>query len=212
LVAQQRCRRPWQVAMKKIYLAGPDVFLKDGREIGRRKREMCAAFDFEGLFPLDQSPEIETDARAIFAANRALLQQAEIGLFNLSPFRGPSADPGTVFELGVLFQRGKPLFGYSNTAALYQDRVAGPGAPTNFLTDSQGHLIENFQLIDNLMIVRAIEESGGEIVTREETDNSAANSLTAFAAFVACIEVIVQRCGCGKLTTSRSPFRAINAK
>jgi len=181
--------------MKKIYLAGPDVFLKNGREIGRRKQEICAAFDLEGLFPLDQSPEIETDARAIFAANRALLDQAEIGLFNLSPFRGPSADPGTVFELGVLFQRGKPLFGYSNTVVLYRDRVAGPGAPTHLLTDAQGHLVENFQLIDNLMIVRAIEESGGAIVTREEADNSGADSLAAFTAFAACIEVVLRRCG-----------------
>ena len=73
----------------KISLAGPDVFLADAVEIGRQKLELCRHFGFQGIFPLDQD---EADAFGIFRANRSLMRQADIGLFNLTPFRGPSAE------------------------------------------------------------------------------------------------------------------------
>jgi nucleoside 2-deoxyribosyltransferase len=37
----------------KIYLAGPDVFLPDAVDIGRRKVELCARHGLIGLYPLD---------------------------------------------------------------------------------------------------------------------------------------------------------------
>ena len=37
----------------KIYLAGPDVFLPDAIEIGRRKADICARHGLTGLYPLD---------------------------------------------------------------------------------------------------------------------------------------------------------------
>jgi nucleoside 2-deoxyribosyltransferase len=79
--------------------------------VGRQKSEMCRAFGFEGLFPLDNDPEVGGDAVSIFRKNCALMRQADIGMFNLTPFRGPSADPGTVFELGFMFARDKPVYG-----------------------------------------------------------------------------------------------------
>src|SRR5437899_12125756 len=91
----------------KIYLAGPDVFLADARAVGERKKALCQEFGFEGLFPLDNDEDVGADAAKIFRANCSLMRQADIGLFNLTPFRGPSADAGTVFELGFLFARGK---------------------------------------------------------------------------------------------------------
>ena len=106
----------------KISLAGPDVFLADAVEIGRQKLELCRHFGFQGIFPLDQD---EADAFGIFRANRSLMRQADIGLFNLTPFRGPSADAGTVFELGFLYARHKPVYGYASTAMPYAERVEG---------------------------------------------------------------------------------------
>lgn len=41
---------------------------------------------------------------------------------NLTPFRGPSADAGTVYELGFMSGRIKPSFGYSNVPGSYFDR------------------------------------------------------------------------------------------
>ena len=103
-----------------IYLAGPDVFLANALEVGERKRELCRRFGFEGLFPLDQDESVGADAAKIFQANCALMRRADIGLFNLTPFRGPSADCGTVFELGfALITRREP----SDTVKRFATRV-----------------------------------------------------------------------------------------
>ena len=36
-----------------IYLAGPDVFLPNAIEVGKKKKAICEEFGFEGLFPAD---------------------------------------------------------------------------------------------------------------------------------------------------------------
>ena len=180
-----------------IYLAGPDVFVPNAVEIGRRKKELCREFGFEGLFPADNEAEVK-DAAAIFKVNCALMSQADAGFFNLTPFRGPSADPGTVFELGYMFAGGKPLFGYSSMAPAYRPRVEsnfGPmyesgGRPF----DRDGLAVENFGLADNLMIARSIEESGGTFVSVEEAGGSNAETLIALKAFRACLDCLRQQC------------------
>ena len=57
----------------KIYLAGPDVFLPDAIEIGRRKAAICARYGLTGLYPLDNAVDLAaTDASlAIFKGNQA---------------------------------------------------------------------------------------------------------------------------------------------
>ena len=85
----------------KVYLAGPDVFLPDADRIGRLKRDICKRHGLEGLFPLDGNPP-ESDeplSLRVFRANTTLMDQADAIIANLTPFRGPSADCGTVFEL-----------------------------------------------------------------------------------------------------------------
>ena len=41
-------------------------------------------------------------------------------MYNADTFRGPSADAGTVYELGYMAGRGKLCFGYSNDPAVYR--------------------------------------------------------------------------------------------
>ena len=60
----------------------------------------------------------------IFARNLALMRRADLIIANLTPFRGVSADPGTVFELGWFDGAGKPVYGYSNVAANLETRIA----------------------------------------------------------------------------------------
>ena len=87
---------------QKIYLAGPEVFLPDADDIGLRKKALCEKYGFVGLFPLDNEiANLPADGRldqAIYAANLVLMKEADIGICNLTPFRGISADAGTVFE------------------------------------------------------------------------------------------------------------------
>ena len=63
----------------KIYLAGPDVFLPDAVEIGRRKAAICARHGMTGLYPLDNAVDLTApDASlAIFKGNEAMMDAAD---------------------------------------------------------------------------------------------------------------------------------------
>ena len=39
---------------KRVYLAGPDVFLANARDIGARKRAICERHGLIGVFPGDE--------------------------------------------------------------------------------------------------------------------------------------------------------------
>lgn len=183
-----------------IYLAGPDVFLPDVHDVGRRKQELCSSFGFEGLFPFEAEPGAAADATTIYLKNRALMDRADLGVFNLTPFRGPSADVGTVFELGYMAGHAIPVFGYAATSVPYLRRVERVhGALTDragFQWDQDGNMVEDFGLFDNLMIVRAIEEAGGTLSLVDE------NSLAAFQAFEACLASICNAFQAGRLNES----------
>src|SRR5579871_489404 len=102
------------VGKAKIYLAGPDVFLPDPKRMGMLKKRLCAEHGFEGLYPFDNDvPPGQGMDRVIYRANITMIRQSDLGIFNLTPFHGPSADVGTVFELGMMAGLGKPVFGYT---------------------------------------------------------------------------------------------------
>jgi nucleoside 2-deoxyribosyltransferase len=153
----------------KVYLAGPDVFLPDAVAIGARKKEICARFGLIGLFPLDDKIE-ETGGTAplslrIFRSCTAMMDDADAVIAHLTPFRGPSADAGTVYELGYMAARGKLCTGYTNRRDSYADRIEpAPGVAPDVTglanLDCEGHVIENFGLTDNLMIVHALDVFG----------------------------------------------------
>src|SRR5258708_32192920 len=96
----------------KISLAGPDVFLPDAVDIGRRKVELCKRHGLIGLYPLDNAIDIaaEDASLRIFRGNETMMIEADAIIANLTPFRGPGADAGTVYELGFIAGRGKHSF------------------------------------------------------------------------------------------------------
>jgi nucleoside 2-deoxyribosyltransferase len=117
----------------KVYLAGPDVFLPDAMAIGRRKQEICVRFGLTGLFPLDNAiNETATGvppSMQIFRGCMAMMEEADAVIAHLTPFRGLSADAGTVFELGYMVARGKMCAGYTNRRDSYAGRIErGPGS------------------------------------------------------------------------------------
>jgi len=182
--------------VRKIYLAGPDVFLPDAVAIGRRKKELCDQYGFEGLFPFDN--EIDPNQvrerldRAIYRANVKMLRGADIGICNLTPFRGPSADVGTVFELGMLVGLGKQVFGYTNIAADLLDRTKLVDKLTfdpsrQAWCDSNNMTVENFGNADNLMIDDSlIEHTGRPIVRHNARPDDLFHDL---AGFEACLRL-----------------------
>src|SRR3979490_533168 len=108
-----------------IYLAGPDVFLPDAVEIWRRKAELCTRHGLIGLYPLDNAidPAAEDASLRIFRGNETLMIEADAIIANLTPFRGPGADPGTVYELGYMAGRGKLCLHCYQHIATHSERV-----------------------------------------------------------------------------------------
>jgi nucleoside 2-deoxyribosyltransferase len=175
----------------KAYLAGPDVFLPDAPEHARRKVAICARHGITGRPPLNEDAESLESLpggeawRAIFRMCLAIMEECDIVIANLTPFRGPSADAGTLVELGWFLGRGKPVFGYSNTALPFAERsrrhleaVADP---------LPGLSVEGFGLPDNLMIPGAVLAGGGHtMVLPPDGRDRAFDTLDVFER---CVEV-----------------------
>ncbi|MBT5606586.1 MAG: nucleoside 2-deoxyribosyltransferase [Lentisphaerae bacterium] len=166
--------------MKRVYLAGPDVFLTNALDIAQKKKRICAAHDLEGVFPLDQELDLtglppRRQGLAIFAANAHLMDGCDYCIANCTPFRGPSMDVGTAVEIGHMHALGKRIWGYTNVAGDYATRVLEP----------DGMDVEEFGLADNLMIEGAIEASGGCLVREDAPDDQRYTWLEAFGRCVA---------------------------
>lgn len=149
----------------RIYLAGPDVFLTDAVEVGQAKKDLCARYGFEGVFPMDPVPGAqardEADPHDIYRVCIAHMERCDILIADMTPFRGPSMDVGTAFEMGFATARGTPIFGYSNALGPYNARVpTGPSNGDPRPRDIDGLLIEEFGLQDNLMVACACSDSG----------------------------------------------------
>ena len=175
--------------MTSVYLAGPDVFLEDAVGMGRRKCAICSQNGFQGLFPLDAEvadsagPGLST---RIYKANIALIRQSDAVIANLTPFRGVSADVGTVFEVAFALALGKRVFAYSNVTSSLRERVAdtfgirhGSDA-TGRVFSGDGMVVEDFDLPDNLMIAEAIRTQGWDIVTGPVAESETLTSLDQF--------------------------------
>jgi nucleoside 2-deoxyribosyltransferase len=183
----------------KVYLAGPDVFLPDATTVGAYKKEICARFGLMGLFPLDHEiNETEGESEAplsmrIFRSCTAMMDDADAVIAHLTPFRGPSADAGTVFELGYMAARGKICAGYTNRPGSYAGRIERiPGValgadPSGGLVslDREGHVIEDFGLLDNLMIAHALDAFGHPMVVPDVEPADIWRDLTQFEECVA---------------------------
>src|ERR1700738_910456 len=169
----------------KIYLAGPDVFPPDAVDIGRRKAELCPRHGLIGLYPLDNAidPAAEDASLRIFRGNEAMMIEADAIIANLTPFRGPGADTGTVYELGFMAGRGKLCLGYSNNPSSYADRVrefTDVSSRDGRLIDAQGLTVENFGVSDNLMMGHALDLHGCALVTPRQAPADIWHDLGAF--------------------------------
>jgi len=164
---------------RRVYLAGPDVFFPDAVAVGARKKAICSQHGFEGIFPLDAELDLAglsppEQGYRCFDAMIELMESCDFAIANLTPFRGPSMDVGTAVEIGYMHGRGKPVFGYTNVAASYAERVA-----------PDGFLIEPFDLVDNLMVEGPIHDSGVHVIRSSVPSEEIYASLEGFSACVA---------------------------
>lgn len=151
------------MANKRIYLAGPEVFLREAKAVGERKKMLCRKFGFEGVFPLDIEVNVEGKAAreiglCISSVNEGLIKSCDLVIANITPFRGPSLDVGTAYEMGFAHALGKKVFAYTNVAAPFTERTlkaldgqVARGVDGK-LWDTAGMFVEEVDLVDNLMI------------------------------------------------------------
>jgi nucleoside 2-deoxyribosyltransferase len=187
-----------------VYLAGPDVFLPDPFARAVALKSICTRHGLIGVSPLDplvgeplgwmDLPE----ARRIALRNEAHISRSRAVIANLTPFRGPSSDVGTVFELGYMRALARPVFGWSTSAELFAARtravVPASAGADGVWRDTDGMMLEDFGLHDNLMIDSAIINSGGSMVTGDVPDAERWTDLSVFERCVmAAADVLLKR-------------------
>lgn len=175
-----------------LYMAGPEVFLRDGAEVMRRKGELALAHGFLPSTMAEQALDFSGKApleigMAIYRANVAMMDASSVIIANLTPFRGISADVGTVWELGYMVAHGKRAFGYSNSAKPYYERLTEDHYRGTAARDAEGVMrgpdglmVENHGMVDNLMIDGSIAEAGGTLVRREVSPGAEWTDLAGF--------------------------------
>lgn len=155
-----------------VYLAGPEVFLVNARQILQAKKAICQQQGWVGLAPvdnedLDPSLTEQALANAIYQGNLDQMNRADAIIANITPFRGPHMDPGTAFEVGFFAAQHKPIVVYTQDPHELADRVmAWSGQPVDgedhrgqLLRDRNQHLVENFGFRENLMIEAAARQA-----------------------------------------------------
>lgn len=178
----------------KVYLAGPEVFFPNARDVLDKKIKLAREIGFDPVAPGDlEIPPARTKRELgenIYRIDEQLMKSSDAIIANLTPFRGLHADVGTVFELGYMCGRGKPSYAYSNVVdshflrvlAYYCGRVEVALDGRNRGTD--GSLVEDFDMYENLMIDSAIAASGGAFETHQATDVYRYSDVTAFKAIL----------------------------
>ncbi len=175
----------------RVYLAGPEVFLPNAKEVGEQKKALCRQYGFEGVFPLDG--EAQTDGKTpkevglcISAANESLIRTCDVVVANLTPFRGISADVGTAFEVGFAHALGKKVYAYTNIATPFTERTAKAlnaevtRTSDGKLRDANKMFIEENELADNLMLDGCVHASTGGLVVEEAPANRLFTYLVGF--------------------------------
>ncbi|PDT40191.1 MULTISPECIES: nucleoside 2-deoxyribosyltransferase [Sinorhizobium] len=188
---------------KKVYLAGPEVFLPNARQMLDRKASLTRAAGLIPLSPGDlEIPPTNSKrerAAAISAVDERMMLEADAIIANLTPFRGIAADTGTTFELGFMCALGKPVFAYTNVARDHAARVVEhfKGAvqpdPAGQLRDPGGLSVEDFGLIDNLMLHAGIERRGGVVIVGDARPDAIYTDL---AAFETCLDAAASKLSC----------------
>ena len=180
---------------RRVYLAGPDVFLPNALAFAEAKRELDANYKFIGVSPFDNEikpnllPKHEA-ALHISAANEDLIRTCGLMIANMTPFRGPSADVGTAYEMGFARAIGLPVFAYTNVAGNLLDRTRKwfqlKQRAIGEFEDAFGMAIEDFDCVDNLMLVGAVEAEGTIIVVNPVPERE---TFTDLAGFEKCLDL-----------------------
>lgn len=131
-----------------IYVAGPWVFAPNAKGNAELIKNIFSQYGYEALLPLSD----KTDYRDIYYNNLALINQADIIIADISPFRGIHADPGTAFEIGYAKALGLRIYLHSDNLNEICFRLSDSVDKFGFhyMVDADGYSIESGT--ENLML------------------------------------------------------------
>jgi nucleoside 2-deoxyribosyltransferase len=190
---------------QRIYLAGPEVFLANAKEVGEEKKALCRKYGFEGVFPIDVEVKAEGKSPREFGlciseVNEGLIKGCQIVIANLTPFRGPSADVGTVYEMGFAHAQGKLVLAYTNIAESFTERtvkVLGgrvKRGADGLLRDEMGMFVEENGLVDNLMIDGCINANSKLLVVEQAPSGELFSYLGGFEKCLTAAQKLTSKC------------------
>lgn len=139
--------------MKKIYLAGPDVFLENAETAGDRLKEKCKKYGFIGLYPLDNKASSKSD---IVFGNMKLIDECDIVLANCNVFRGKEMDSGTAFEIGYAAAKGKQILCYCADLRPQKDKFGEKNG--RYITEDFGEPL-NIMITENAKVFHSATDA-----------------------------------------------------
>jgi len=145
----------------KIYVAGPDVFRRDGVEVLENKKNICEQYGYIGITPFDKQMDFSRKNSAIrqdiYKNNIQYIKECDIVIADLNNFRHNEQDSGTIFEIGFATALNKKIIFYSSDKRTLLEKTVE--AQINHYTtdgnqvfDDNDMEIENFDGQFNLMI------------------------------------------------------------
>lgn len=154
----------------KIYIAGPDVFRSNSPAFFDKVRDLVIQMGHIPLIPLDNDLGVDPHntskpelAELIFQGNIKMIQECDCVIANVVPFRGPSLDAGTAFEIGYAYATNRPVICYLPDDSDEDPIKFGQSFSDRSFSEDPYDTIEDFDQFDNLMISRS-NHSKNEVV------------------------------------------------
>lgn len=167
-------REAWLEKRKRplIYLSGFERYDTEGAAIFKRWKELCQAYGFEAVSPLDQAEgieKIETDSPYVWAANvfdnyQQHVRDCDIIIANLNNYRGYEINNDVGFECGMGFQLGKKLYGFMDNTDILLHKIPHLGSSQSY-RDHTGSNVEDFNYPANLMFGCSMKIFEGDFET-----------------------------------------------
>ncbi|MEL7610557.1 MAG: nucleoside 2-deoxyribosyltransferase [Bacillota bacterium] len=123
-----------------LYIAGPECFYRGGFDLLNAMRRRAETLGFSVSLPNDDPlnldhADLRLNADAIFANCRDSMNRSTAIIADLEFYRGPEADGGTIYEIGMAYARGMRCYGYTRDKR-------------NMVWKYQGYLIKDGEVYD----------------------------------------------------------------
>ncbi|MBM3482762.1 MAG: hypothetical protein FJX66_05635 [Alphaproteobacteria bacterium] len=167
------------VSAPKVYLAGPDIFLANAKDVAAWQKDVCLRHGLTPLHPMDNNLDLSGDPAAlamrIYQADVGQMVEADAICANMNDFIGADPDSGTCFEVGFFAgfnmalrllkatKPEKPIYGHVDAADTYEERIARWRAGQSSTKDLERWRFSTIDMHINLMMEMAMASSGAFI-------------------------------------------------